>query len=69
MRSVNILSAIFGASSKEDAIKRATPDNRAFGWTLNLGDISAARSYSFEVQQLTRRKPIHLDFASCIQHV
>jgi len=40
---------VLGASSVADAIARATPENRAFGFTLNLGDIKNHKSYSIEV--------------------
>jgi len=43
--------AIFGASSVADAIAKATPENRAFGFSLNLGDLSTAQTYNIEVAQ------------------
>jgi len=41
--------AVFGSKSLQDAIDRATPGNRAFGFSLNIGDITTAKSYNFEV--------------------
>jgi len=41
--------AIFGASSLSDALTKATPDGRSFGFTLNIGDITRSRSWSVEV--------------------
>jgi len=40
---------ICAANSVEDAISRATPPNRASGYSLNLGDIKNKKTYNIEV--------------------
>jgi len=40
---------VLASSSVSEAISRATPENLAFGFTVNIGDIQNQKSYSVEV--------------------
>jgi len=40
---------VLASSSVSEAISRATPENLAFGFTLNIGDIQNQKSYSVEI--------------------
>lgn len=40
---------IYGSKSVTEAMERATPNGRTFGFTMNIGDMSAGRIYSVEV--------------------
>jgi len=39
------------AAEVQEALERITPTNRAFGFTLNLGDFGMKKSYTIEVSQ------------------